>query len=153
MNKQAPKQSAKAVSVGYLSRRDHTEKELRQKLTTKGYCIEDIEEAIVFCQGHNWLDDARYAAMIMRNGVAKGWGALRIEQEMQQKGIHDTIINQTMTENEIDWYEHARDVALRKFGNSEVDSPKDKARRFRFMQSRGFDFDQTKYALDIEDEY
>ena len=43
-------------------------------------------------------------------------------------------------------------IARRKFGNSEMDTPKEKARRFRFMQYRGFDFEQIKYALDTDDD-
>ncbi|MCW8330613.1 recombination regulator RecX [Photobacterium sp. SDRW27] len=153
MRKQAPKLSAKQAAVGYLSRRDHAEKELRQKLIMRGYSEPDVSEAIAFCQDYNWLDDARYAVMIMKNGIAKGWGWLRIEQEMHIKGIHHAIVSQTADECEIDWYELACEVAQRKFGASEMDTPKEKARRFRFMQSRGFDFDQIKSALNIEDEY
>lgn len=153
MKKQAPKQSAKEAAVGYLSRRDHAEKELRQKLKGRGYSEQGVAEAIAYCCDYNWLDDARYAAMMMRNGVAKGWGALRIRQEMKMKGVHDTIISQVMEECETDWYEHARDVARRKFGQSKMDTPKEKARRFRFMQYRGFDFEQINYALGAEDEY
>lgn len=153
MKKQAPKQSAKEVAVGYLSRRDHAEEELRQKLKKRGYSEQDIIEAIAYCQDYHWLDDARYAATMIQNGVAKGWGALRIKQEMKMKGVHDTIVSQVAEESDIDWYEHARDVAQRKFGDSEIDSPKEKARRFRFMQYRGFDFEQIKYALEVDDEY
>jgi len=152
MKKQAPRQSAKEAAVGYLSRRDHAEKELRQKLKTKGYSESDVIDAIAYCQDYNWLDDARYAAMMMRNGVAKGWGSLRIKQEMKMKGVHDAIVSQALEDGDIDWYEHARDVAQRKFGNSEIDTPKEKARRFRFMQYRGFDFEQIKYALDTNDD-
>lgn len=153
MRKQAPKQSAKEAAIGYLSRRDHAEKELFKKLKVRGYSEQDVSEAIAFCQDYNWLDDARFAAMLMRNGIAKGWGALRIRQDMKMKGIHDTVVSQTMEETEVDWFEQARAVALRKFGNSEMDTPKEKARRFRFMQYRGFDFEQIKYALNAEDEY
>lgn len=153
MKKQAPKQSAKEAAVGYLSRRDHSEKELGQKLKGRGYGDQEIAEAIAFCQDYNWLDDARYAAMMLRNGIAKGWGVMRIRQEMKMKGVHDAIVSQMMEEDETDWYEHAREVARRKFGNSEMDTPKEKARRFRFMQYRGFDFEQIKYALGAEDEY
>ncbi|MGR5149168.1 recombination regulator RecX [Photobacterium alginatilyticum] len=152
MKKQTPKQSAKEAAIGYLSRRDHAEKELRQKLKTRGYCESDITEAIDFCQDYNWLDDARYAGMMMRNGIAKGWGELRIKQEMKMKGVHGTIVSQIFEENDTDWYEQAREVARRKFGNSEMDTPKEKARRFRFMQYRGFDFEQIKYALDTDDD-
>lgn len=151
MKKTPPKLSVKEAAVGYLSRRDHAEKELRQKLKNRGYSAGEVEEAIAYCQDYNWLDDARYAGMMLRSGIAKGWGSLRIRQEMKIKGVHDTLISQALEACEQDWYAHARDIARRKFGDSRAETPKEKARRFRFMQYRGFDFDQIQYALESED--
>lgn len=88
----------------------------------------------------------------MNNGIAKGWGLLRIRQEMAHKGIHEEIVSQLFEEDEFDWFEHAREVARRKYGDSPMDTDKEKARRLRFMQSRGFDFEQVKYALDVDDD-
>lgn len=152
-SKQPPRQSAKEAAVGYLSRRDHAEKELRLKLKNRGYSGVDIDEAVAFCQDYNWLDDARFAALMLRNGIAKGWGLMRIRQEMKMKGVHDAIVSQLLEQDEFDWFEHAREVAQRKFGGSPMDTPKEQARRFRFMQYRGFDFEQIKYALNAEEEY
>ena len=67
-----------------------------------------------------------------------------------------------LEEADIDWFELAREVAERKFGlrkseshRSSTDhatdhaaSQKEKAKRMRFMQYRGFSYDQIKYALD-----
>lgn len=151
--KTRPKKSVKEAAVGYLSRRDHAEKELRQKLKNSGYRGEEIDQAIDFCQDYNWLDDVRYACIMMRNGIAKGWGELRIKQEMEVKGIASGIIDQIFEGAETDWYEHARDVAIRKFGQTAIDTPKEKAKRYRFMQYRGFNFDQIAYAFNQDEEY
>ncbi|WP_249199141.1 recombination regulator RecX [Photobacterium sp. GJ3] len=153
MRRQPPKISAKEAAVGYLSRRDHAERELQQKLKMRGYSEQDVQEAIDFCQDYQWLDDARYAAMAVRNGVTKGWGKLRIQQEMKMKGVHELCIKQALADAEVDWFEQAKSVAQRKFGNQPMDTPKEKARRLRFMQSRGFDFEQIRYALSVDDEY
>ncbi|UIP28438.1 recombination regulator RecX [Photobacterium sp. TLY01] len=153
MKRPAPKISAKEAAVGYLSRRDHAKRELQQKLKQRGYSEQEVSDAVAYCQDYNWLDDARYAAMAVRNGVSKGWGMLRIKQEMKMKGVHDLCIKQALEEAEVDWFEQARAVAQRKFGDTQMDTPKEKARRLRFMQSRGFDFEQIRYALAVEDEY
>ncbi|KDM92606.1 recombination regulator RecX [Photobacterium galatheae] len=153
MRRQAPKISAKEAAVGYLSRRDHAERELQRKLKQRGYSDPEVSEAIAYCQDYNWLDDARYAAMAIRSGLAKGWGKLRIQQEMKMKGVHELCIRQALDEADVDWYEQAKSVAQRKFGDAPMETPKEKARRLRFMQSRGFDFDQIRYALSVDDEY
>lgn len=145
------KQSAKEAAVGYLSRRDHGETELRRKLKTRGFEPEAIEQAICHCQEYDWLNDTRYAKMKVRNGIAKGWGSSRIKQEMKMNGVAEAIIYHAIEEADVDWYEHGKEVAQRKFGDTAIDSPKEKARRFRFLQSRGFDFDQINYALAATD--
>lgn len=152
MNTKKPTQSAKQAAVRYLSRRDHAEQELQQKLLARGFEQEEVDEAVALCQDYNWLDDARFAERLLNNGVAKGWGLLRIRQEMAHKGIHEDVVSQLFEDDEFDWFEHAREVARRKYGDSPMDSDKEKARRLRFMQSRGFDFEQVKYALDVDDD-
>ncbi|MEZ8096675.1 recombination regulator RecX [Photobacterium swingsii] len=148
-----PKKSVKEAAVGYLSRRDHAEKELRQKLIARGYSAEEVDQAIDFCQDYNWLNDVRYASITVRNGIAKGWGELRIQQEMAMKGVESNVIAQVLEAADIDWNQHACEVAQRKFGQTPIDTPKEKAKRYRFMQSRGFNFDQIAYAFGQDEEY
>ena len=152
MNTKKPTQSAKQAAVRYLSRRDHAEQELQQKLLARGFEPAEVDEAVALCQDYNWLDDARFAERLLNNGIAKGWGLLRIRQEMAHKGIHEEVVSQLFEDDEFDWFEHAREVARRKYGDSPMDTDKEKARRLRFMQSRGFDFEQVKYALDVDDD-
>ncbi|WP_428464681.1 recombination regulator RecX [Photobacterium kagoshimensis] len=148
-----PKKSVQEAAIGYLSRRDHAEKELRQKLIARGYSDEEVDKAIHFCQDYNWLNDVRYASIMVRNGIAKGWGELRIQQEMALKGVDSSIMDQVLEAAEVDWYQHACDVAARKFGQTPIDTLKEKAKRYRFMQSRGFNFDQIAYAFGQDEEY
>ncbi len=153
MRAKKPVQSAKQAAVRFLSRRDHAEQELQQKLLARGYEQAAVDEAVALCQDYNWLDDARFAERLLNNGIAKGWGLLRIRQEMEFKGIHEEVIRQLFEDDEFDWFEHARDVAKKKYGDITMETDKEKARRLRFMQSRGFDFEQVKYALGVDDEY
>ncbi|MEH6530341.1 MAG: RecX family transcriptional regulator [Photobacterium frigidiphilum] len=53
---------------------------------------------------------------------------------------------------DVDWYEHAKDVALRKFVFSDAETLKEKAKRCRFIEYRGFDSNQISYALNIRDD-
>ncbi|AJR07564.1 recombination regulator RecX [Photobacterium gaetbulicola] len=153
MRAKKPVQNAKQAAVRYLSRRDHAEQELQQKLLARGYEHAEVDEAVTLCQDYNWLDDARFAERLLNNGIAKGGGLLRIRQEMAFKGIHEEVVSQLFEDDDFDWFEHAREVARRKYGDSPMESDKEKARRLRFMQSRGFDFEQVKYALGVDDEY
>ena len=53
--------------------------------------------------------------------------------------------------NDIDWFALAADVAKRKFGFKSAQDQKAKAKRVRFMQYRGFNFEQIKYALSVSE--
>ncbi|MCG6238949.1 regulatory protein RecX, partial [Vibrio diabolicus] len=53
--RQTPTLSSKEAAIQLLSRRDHGQYELYQKLSMKGYEASDIEIAINFCLDHNYL--------------------------------------------------------------------------------------------------
>ncbi len=148
------KQSAYEAAVGLLSRRDHGEKELRSKLLSKGFPFDDVAQAIVRCKEYGYLDDGRYSEMMLRNGIMKGWGPQRIQQALRQKGIADSRVQELFLDLDVDWFEQARNTAQRKFGSCSVPNGdhqshlKEKAKRFRFLQYRGFDFEQANYALE-----
>ncbi|UJF19013.1 recombination regulator RecX [Vibrio sp. SS-MA-C1-2] len=144
------KLTAKQVAVNILSRRDHSEYELRTKLQTRDFASSEIDEAILFCFEHRWLDDGRYSELVVRSGISKGHGLYRIKQTLKQKGVENQIIEIATQENDQDWFELAKETLARRFSR-EIDSDKEKARRIRFLQSRGFNFDQINYALNGED--
>ena len=67
--------------------------------------------------------------------------------DIRQKGIAEDLFNVAVETSDTDWFALAREVAERKFGRSLTIDQKDRARRMRFLQYRGFNFDQIKYAL------
>ena len=88
--------------------------------------------------------DERLAEAFIRARANRGQGPIKIKAELRQKGISDQIISQAMLESEQDWFLLAADVAARKFRefepNTKIDA-KDRAKRSRFLQQRGFSFD------------
>ena len=113
--RQAPTLSSKEAAIQLLSRRDHGQYELYQKLALKGYEEAEIEVAINFCLDHNYLDDLRYAKSQVRQHVYKGHGERRIRQELNQKRVAESIIDIAMAEEPQDWFELARMAAEKKF--------------------------------------
>ncbi|TOE58299.1 recombination regulator RecX, partial [Vibrio parahaemolyticus] len=113
--RQAPTLSSKEAAIQLLSRRDHGLYELHQKLAMKGYEEADIEAAINFCLEHNYLDDLRYAKSQVRQHVYKGHGERRIRQELNQKRVAESVIEQAMAEEPQDWFELAKLAAEKKF--------------------------------------
>ncbi|NIY48552.1 recombination regulator RecX [Cedecea colo] len=133
-----------------LAMRDHSEHELRRKLTAAptfpgsnnndqpGFTPEDIEKVIAWCYEHRWLDDAQFAARFIASRSRKGYGPQRIRQELQQKGIDRATGEAAMMDCEIEWQAIAREIAERKFGEPLPTEWKERAKVQRFLLYRGF---------------
>ena len=63
--------------------------------------------------------------------------ALRVREELQQKGIASSLISQGMQECECDWQQQLQDVWQKKFG-VKPSNDKEKAQQLRFLSYRGF---------------
>lgn len=142
-----PTLSSKEAAIQLLSRRDHGIYELHQKLLFKGYEQDDIEDAVRFCVEHNYLDDLRYAKSQIRQHVYKGHGELRIRQELNQKRVAEFVVDQAMQEESQDWFECAKRAAEKKFKGQKAVDQKEYAKQVRFLQYRGYTFEQISYAL------
>ena len=83
-----------------------------------------------------------------------GLGLYRIKQELKQHGIKSEHAMLHIETLETDWFEQAKQTYLRKYNDSPVVDFKEKAKRFRYMQYRGFSPDEIKYAMEPQsDDY
>ena len=144
--KKYQKQTALHCGVGLLARREHSEYELRRKLNDREFPTDDIEYAIERLLEKDYLSDDRFAQSTCRYRVSRGYGWRYIANELKQKGVSSTIIQQLQKNCEIDWYLQAELAYNKRFGErSSVDSPetqKEQAKKIRFLQYRGFSTDE-----------
>lgn len=89
-------------AVSLLSRRDHSEKELRDKLLLKGY-RDGADEAIDKLKAGGYVSDERFARLYVRElQTLKKYGKRRIEQELYRKGVDRDIIRHVLDETDFD---------------------------------------------------
>ena len=87
-------------AVGILSRRDHSCKELTEKLRIKGMG-EYARNAVDKLVEQGYLDDERFAVSYARELIRlKSYGKRRVEQELYRKGIDRDIISTVLEECE-----------------------------------------------------
>ena len=79
--------AAKKRALWLLDKRDYSRAELISKLTEKGYEETAAESAVDRLAELGFVDDARYAPIVVRHYAAKGYGARRVQQELQRRGI------------------------------------------------------------------
>ena len=125
------------AALDMQARREHSQAELRYKLAQKTSAIELIDQVLAELQNRNWQSDQRFAENFVNFRVAKGFGPMKIQAELRQKGIDDSLANDIIYGEEYDWYQLAQDALTKKFKAGKADLIKQK----RFLLTRGFTYE------------
>lgn len=125
------------AALDMQARREHSQAELRYKLAQKTSAIELIDQVLAELQNRNWQSDQRFAENFVNFRVAKGFGPMKIQAELRQKGIDDSLANDIIYGEEYDWYQLAQDALAKKFKAGKADVIKQK----RFLLTRGFTYE------------
>lgn len=142
----------RATALAWMGRQEYYEHKFRQKLKQNEATDEQIELIVEeFCQ-NNWLSEQRYCDYFVRSRINKGQGKMRIRADARQKRLDEDCLNQSLGENEVDWFELACATYDKRFGDKPIADMKDKAKRLRFMQYRGFSMDEVNHAMAQNDE-
>lgn len=92
-------EDALARCYRHLGRREHSTAELRTRLERAHLPPAAIDAAIATVTEQGYLDDARYARLLVedRRSVA-GWGAERIRERLRAAGIDRELIDEVLAE-------------------------------------------------------
>lgn len=150
----------------YLSRRELSQHQLRQKLLAKGCDPEAVEALLIEFADKGYQSDKRCAAMIVRESIRKGRGRRHITQLLKTAQLHpsettaseldrliadatiDTVADDAIdTPSKPNWLRLAVEARSKKYGESIPLTAKDKAKQLRFLQYRGFELDVCFEAL------
>ncbi|MCK5897650.1 MAG: regulatory protein RecX [Methylococcales bacterium] len=130
----------KPICLRLLARREHSQKELMNKLLMKGYERTDIQMVIDQLGMQNLQCDNRFAESYARTRFYKGFGLLKVRYELQQRGIGDFDLQTVLNENFGDEQCLIKEVYRKKYPLNFQLSLKEQLKRQRFLQSRGFSF-------------
>ena len=72
-----------------------------------------------------------------------------IRQQLQQKGLSEALVEQDLEAVKDEWFYIAEKVYKKKFSTQKITDQKEKAKRIRFMQSRGFLSDHYMGLLEL----
>lgn len=138
------------TAMNYLARREHSRRELEQKLAQKGYEAEDIRADLDRLVEDGLLSDARFAEAFVHARRQRGHGPLKIQAELKQRGVDDGLIQHCLEMPDDDWYELAREARGKRFGAALPESHEQRLRQSRFLQQRGFTHAQIRAAMKAE---
>jgi regulatory protein len=145
--------SAYQTALDLLSRRDHFRRELAEKLRTRDFPANEIEDAVARCRELDLLNDERVAQRFVEVRAAdRGWGPHRLAAELRHRGLSSDDADR-LSELSEELAVSAMRTALRKL---EVRAPaewwRDGQRRARMVSSlitRGFEAEVAIAAVDV----
>ena len=121
-----------------LSRREHGAQELRDKLVTKGYSQEESDLALLKCQELDLQSEKRFVESRFRARIRQGYGPRRIQQELQQLQIDDSLIQNELLQEKDNWFDYGFEVWAKKYQNHENPTYNDTQKQKQFLLYRGF---------------
>jgi len=99
-------------------------------------------------QQQGWQSDRRFAESYIRSRWERGHGPIRIRYELQQKGLACELIDTALNDSGIDWDQALEKLYRHKYTDKPITNHSERARRWRFLQQRGFDYEQIHRLLD-----
>jgi regulatory protein len=124
-----------------LTRREHSAKELNDKLKQKGFHQEEISDVLDSCHRLNLQSDQRFTEVYIRSRIRQGYGPLKISQELRAKGIDAELIHKEMQQERPNWLTYALKVWEKKCKGQINLSFQEIQKQQRFLLYRGFDTD------------
>ena len=138
---------ARKKAMDLLARREHGHAELKRKLAAAGFGPDVAADALQQLVEEGLQSDRRFVESFVQSRINQGKGPLRIHADLGQRGIAAGLVDEVLEGTGEDWYELAREARLKKFGPSQPDGFREKARQMRFLQYRGFEPDQIRAAV------
>jgi regulatory protein len=139
MRKKIAELPAYQQAMGLLVRREHSRRELKQKLRLRGKENEEIEAALETLSRQDFQNDERFAMALARSRQAAGYGPVRIRAEMAQHSLGSELITQTIQALPGDWLQTAQGLIQRRY-RQKINADASQGRKaVDFLLRRGFD--------------
>ncbi len=135
-----PKQPAPSLmgrALRYLSRREHSQQELRKKLLPYAEAEQELDELLEKLQKQGWLSDERFAEGLARRKSDR-YGSLKIVDELKQNHIDLATVHRLRDQLKETDPQRAWDLWHKKFHGELAKEPKDRAKQIRYLVSKGF---------------
>ncbi|WP_263264025.1 recombination regulator RecX [Pseudomonas sp. RIT-PI-S] len=133
--------AVRRAAMDLLARREHGRVELERKLRQRGAPAELIAPALDRLAEEGLLSEARYLESFINYRARSGYGPARIREELTQRGLSRSDVDEALRSCGFDWASLLREVWQRKFAGELPMDTKERARQTRFLLYRGYSMD------------
>ncbi|AMB85804.1 recombinase RecX [Pseudomonas agarici] len=130
--------AVRRTAMDLLARREHGRVELTRKLRQRGASPEMIDSELDRLTQEGLLSESRYLESFVSYRARSGYGPLRIREELSQRGLQRSDIEQALRESGLDWQAQLEDTWRRKFAGQLPVDARERARQGRFLSYRGY---------------
>lgn len=138
-------QKAAERAAAMLARRAMSAAMLERKLLEKDFCPEAVDYAVERMRILGAVNDTAYAEQLLRSCTRKGYGVLRIRQEMRHRGVPQEVIADVLEQVEPNW--DAMRALLDKKLDGDVSDRRECEKAMAALQRRGFLFSEIREAM------
>ena len=133
--------------MDFLSRREHSSREILNKMSNRVESKEMLLDSIKELVDDGLLSDVRFAESYFQSRKNKGSGPLRIRNELKQRAIGDQLF--FSLSNEVNWSKYALEALRKKINGDLPTEIKGVLKLKRFLNYRGFDFQDIDRAFEV----
>lgn len=142
-----PEERVKNRALRMLSARPYSRGELERKLAEKGEEPEMSGFVLDWLEELGYLNDAAYAAEVVRYYAERGYGVGRVRNELYRRRVPRELWDDALDGFPADTEDELDSLLRRRLGSSAADS-KELRRAADFLRRRGFGWDEISSALD-----
>ena len=133
-------------ALAYISSRLKTEKQMKEYLLAKGYSYNVTSEAIKKLKEYGYLNDEYYAKTFAEI-AGKNKGKKYIKQQLYIKGVKSEVVDNLELDDDDESCKQVCQKWLK--GKTLPLEQKNKEKLYRFLLSRGFEFETIKHTMNV----
>ncbi|MDR1847630.1 MAG: RecX family transcriptional regulator [Bacteroidales bacterium] len=138
------------LAMDYCVSEERYQKQVEDKLMAWGLTFEQAQQVVVELISNNFLSEERYAKIFVVSKLRQNkWGKIKIRSALKEKYISEQCVRIALGEiDETEYYEVCSTLVSRKLEEVKDErSPQKEQKIFRYMFSKGFEFDMVKSVL------
>ena len=145
LHKCGARSETRVRAANMVSARPLSKRELARRLVQKGAAADDADAAVEYLENIGALDDATFAAMLVRHYSAQGFGTARLRDELYRRGVPRELWDAALAETPDVQETLARVIASKTKGKPL--NEKDTKRLADTLLRRGFSWSEVRSAL------
>lgn len=137
--------AAKAAAANMIGARALSKKELTKRLIQKGNDEADAHAAADWLEDIGAVNDAGYAAALVRHYGSKGYGPARVREELRRRGVDRALWDEAL--EEMPEPDEILDQLIYKKCRGDLSDPREKKRVSDALMRRGFAWSDIRAAM------